>query len=216
MIPKRPSKSLIKEIGLIITLSVVVALVYNFFSTKGIPLIRMEKTTVTIADSVLFGTSTRSDTSRFENKPDSVLANEIPVNAPLHQQALRARDSVIKKNPEIAKPGYTIISLSQLQRLLRERHGILIDARNGDEYTRGHIEGARNIPALDTDRHIEELITIPRDTLMIIYCNGPECDLGHVLVDFLRVLEFTNLVIYEDGWDGWTKANLPVETSNTN
>jgi rhodanese-related sulfurtransferase len=210
---KRTS-SLIREIGLIILLSIVVALVYNYFSARGIPLIREEKEKIIIADSVLFRSSSQSDISSFADKPDSVLAKEIPVNAPLHQQALQMRDSAIRKNPEIEKPSYPMVDLSQLQRLIREHRGIIIDARNSDDYARGHISGARNIPALDTDRHIEELLAIPRDTLMIIYCNGPECELGHVLVDFLRVLEFTNLVIYEDGWEGWTNAQMPVDTSN--
>jgi rhodanese-related sulfurtransferase len=216
MMIERQSRSLLREIALIITLSVVVALVYNHFSMKGIPLIRTDAEKVGIADSVLFRSSSVTDTVPLHDKPDSVLAKEIIVNAPLHQQALRARDSAIRKNPEVAKPVYRIISLSQLQRLMNEHRGILIDARNSDEYIRGHIRGARNIPALDTDRHIDELVMIPRDTLMIIYCNGPACDLGHVLADFLSVLEFTNLVIYENGWEGWTDAKMPVDTSNVN
>ncbi len=188
----------VRESVKIVALAVLLALVYNAFSPKGIPLIRVAPIKVATSDSVLFGPE--SDSSR----------ERVRVIAPLHDSAL-AR---LKAEREISREqGYKIISLGQLQKLLDKRSGLLIDARNEDEFAKGHIKGARNIPGLDAQKHFEELIPIPRDTLILIYCTNPECPLGRMLAEFVGAMEFHKIFLYDDGWDGWEKAGLPADTS---
>ncbi len=60
---------------------------------------------------------------------------------------------------------------------------------------------------------LPRLAVIPRDTLIIVYCSNSECPLGRSLAEFLGVMEFKNLLLYDDGWDGWQKAGMPVDTT---
>jgi rhodanese-related sulfurtransferase len=75
----------------------------------------------------------------------------------------------------------------------------------------GHIIGSRNIPFLGVENYFEKMMDIPRDTLIVIYCNGPDCELGKELADFMTQMGFKHLYLYDDGWDGWEKAKMPFE-----
>lgn len=212
--------SLIREIGLIILLSVFLAITYNTFSPKGIPVIRKEIIKVNAADSILFSSPTRVETSltaidtsnTITNPPEADKA-DVKVIAPLHEKAMRNPDSMAELYAGSRDPVFKIINLQQLKRLLGEQRGILFDAREANEYRQGHIKNARSIPGLEADKHFNELISIPRDTLIIIYCNNPECHLGHMLADFMHQLEFKNIYIYDNGWDEWVEAKMPIDTT---
>ena len=199
------TKQLLREMSIILLASVFLALVYNQFSPKSISLIRIPPEKVATADSLLFSQTTP--------KKDSAQAHpEVPVIARLHERAMKNADSmkaVVGKREKSNR--YKIITLDQLKRLLAEHRGVLIDARGAHEFERGHIAGAKNFPYLEVDKHFEEMMTIPRDTLILVYCSNPECPLGRGLVDFMSQMEFHNIFLYDDGWDGWAKAGLPAE-----
>jgi rhodanese-related sulfurtransferase len=108
------------------------------------------------------------------------------------------------------------ITLAQFKRLVDEGRGVLIDARAPEDFQKGFVRGARNVFGLEADQHFQELAPIPRDTLMVLYCNNPECHLGPMLAEFLKAIGFQRIVIYDDGWDGWVAAGLPVEPYTPN
>lgn len=206
-----PARSVARELGMIVALSLFLGLIYNAFSSRGIPLVRKTVEKVAVPDSILFGKGGRPSVSIDSGGP-----SHVTVIAPLHERALRAQDSMArveasekKKSAELVR----IISLEQLRRLLADGHNVLLDARDADGYRKGHIPGARSMPGLEAQDHFDQLATIPRDTLVVIYCNNPECHLGRMLGEFMSALGFTNLTLYDDGWDGWVKARLPIDSS---
>ena len=195
----------------IVIVAIFLALTYNAFSSKGLSLLRIPPTKIGVSDSVLFANS-RIDT--HVTSTDSVATNDIKVIAPLHEQALRNPDSMkALVHAERENAVYNIITFNQMKRLLAAGRGVLLDARNEEDYRKGHIKGARNIPGQYPDAHFGELAELPRDTLVVIYCNNPECHLGRMLAEFMHVMGFKNMVLYDDGWDGWTKAGMPIDTT---
>lgn len=202
----KTQQSLTREILIIIVLSVLLAFTYNAFSGKRIPLIRKEVEKVNVSDSTLFGSN---------EKKDSTQSSSIKVIAPLHERALANADSMAKvvvaekKDKEI----FRIITLDQMKRLMVEKHPLIFDARDTAAYRKGHVKGARNIFGQEAGDHFEEIVTIPRDTLIIIYCNNPDCHLGRMLAEFMGAIGFTNLLLYDDGWDGWEKAKMPIDST---
>lgn len=185
---------LIKELATIILLSVFLAFIYNTFSSKGLPLIRKSPQKIAASDSALFSSST----SIMENKNRLV-------------DSLKSLLISKSESPEV----YKVVTLEQLQRLLSEHRGYLIDARDSASYNSGHIKGAVNFPGNEPEKYFESLLQIPTDTLVIIYCNNPECHLGHDLIEFMKTLGFNNLYLYDDGWDGWIRASMPIEKSTS-
>ncbi|HMD13231.1 MAG TPA: rhodanese-like domain-containing protein [Bacteroidota bacterium] len=212
-------KNLFRESLMIVIIAAGLAFVYNAVSPKSVPLIRTKTKSETVSDSALFPAPASSPKTSVaaSSSPampqDTVGPNNVKVIAPLHDRALARKDSLEKAIGKKNEPVYKIITLDQLKRLLEQKRGILFDARNDDEYRKGHIKGARNIPALDAGKHFVELAVIPRDTLVLIYCSNSECPLGRSLAEFLGVMEFKNIYLYDDGWDGWQKAGMPVDTT---
>ncbi len=163
------NKSTLNEILSIVVLSVIIALVYNYFSTKSIPLFYTSDKLKVTSDSVLFSHSI-SDT-----------ATDV------------------------------VVTTDQLKEIMKIGNALIIDARNSEPYIKGHIPTAINIPFLDVFNYVETLQSVPRDTLIIIYCEGVHCELSKNLSQFLKGMNFTRMFLYNDGIEGWIAQNLPLE-----
>lgn len=202
----------LREAVLVIALSVGLSLTYNAFSAKGLPLIRVPAVKVEVADSVLF--STLEEVSR-----DTLSAPAPPgakVIAPAHEKAMRNPDSAaaaVRREKKERQTALQVITLDQLKRLLAQRRGVLLDARSEEDFAKGRIRGAKNIFALEVEKYFEQLVAIPRDTMVIIYCNNTDCHLGRSLAEFMETINFTKLYLFDEGWDGWVAAQMPVDTT---
>ncbi|MGD9971776.1 MAG: rhodanese-like domain-containing protein [Desulfatirhabdiaceae bacterium] len=93
---------------------------------------------------------------------------------------------------------------------------LLIDSRPKQaKYDKGHIPTAINIP----DTHFEKmthLLPADKNTLLIFYCEGPECKLSHKSAQKAEAMGYKNVKVYMDGFPGWMKvpghyAEVPVE-----
>ena len=89
---------------------------------------------------------------------------------------------------------------------------VLIDAREPEEYEFGHIEGAINLPFETLDEYKETVLpTIPKDTLIVTYCSGSECDASLMLARYLvGQAGYKNVEIFFGGWAQWNKQKLPI------
>jgi rhodanese-related sulfurtransferase len=68
---------------------------------------------------------------------------------------------------------------------------IIIDVRESNEYDRGHVEGAINIPASKLSPDNQQLQKIPKDEELILYCvTGSRSNLA---INILRDMGYTNL-----------------------
>jgi rhodanese-related sulfurtransferase len=101
---------------------------------------------------------------------------------------------------------YRSVSLSQLQQLIKNKSALIIDARNPEAFQKGHIPTAINIPFLHMFDYMATLIIIPTDTLIVIYCEGINCELSSNLAKAMKDMHFTRIFIYHDGIKGWEDA----------
>jgi len=101
--------------------------------------------------------------------------------------------------------------LSRADLLARLHDGLVtvLDVRPEDEFARGHLPSAVNIPLSELERRLSEL---PRDREVIAYCRGPYCILSFDAVAALRTRGF-RVRRLEDGFPEWKAAGLPVETA---
>lgn len=206
--------SFAREALLIVILASVLALVYNGLSPHGLPLVGVEPRKIPVSDSVLFQSPNIYPGAGDHQGAQTTKSGDAKVIAPLHERAFRNSDSMkALVQASAARNVYRVITLPQFKRLRAERKGILFDARAAEDYKKSRISGAKNIPGQETDHHFEDVVELPRDTLIIIYCNNPDCHLGRILAEFLHAVGFGNIVMYDDGWDGWLLAKEPIDTS---
>lgn len=112
------------------------------------------------------------------------------------QSYFRARDSL--------EP----VSRSALLERLRDGRVTLLDVRPAEEFARGHLPGALNIPLDQLDA---ALCGFTENVPVVAYCRGPYCVLSYDAVAQLRAhgVQATRL---EDGYPEWKAAGFPVET----
>lgn len=99
------------------------------------------------------------------------------------------------------------VSRADLLARLHEGLVTVLDVRPDDEFARGHLPSAVNIPLGELERRLSEL---PRDREVIAYCRGPYCILSFDAVAALRIRGF-RVRRLEDGFPEWKAAGLPVE-----
>jgi predicted sulfurtransferase len=73
-----------------------------------------------------------------------------------------------RTNAQGSGDGVRRISPAEIRETLKKGHAILIDVRNEESYSAGHIKGARLIPVSDIGTRIGEL---PKDKLIATYCS---------------------------------------------
>ena len=90
---------------------------------------------------------------------------------------------------------------------------IFLDAREAEEFKIGHIKGAINLPFDYFDDYWDQVEPLlPKNTLIVTYCSGNECEsslyLARVLIEDFG---YENVEIYYGGWRTWYNNRLPLE-----
>jgi rhodanese-related sulfurtransferase/DNA-binding transcriptional ArsR family regulator len=84
---------------------------------------------------------------------------------------------------------------------------VVLDVRPADEYTAGHIAGARSIPIDDLESAND---TLPKSREVIAYCRGPYCVYADDAVRLLRQRGYRARRL-DTGYPEWHRAGLPTE-----
>lgn len=103
------------------------------------------------------------------------------------------------------------VDLGDLDELLAAG-ALLVDARNSFAYAEQHLPGAVSLPLGEVDDRLGKfLAAVPKDRLLITYCNGFGCpdsfDLG------VRLLKegYRDVRVFEGGFPQWRDAGRPLE-----
>ena len=103
------------------------------------------------------------------------------------------------------------ITLKQAYTLFGE-NVLFIDARDYVEFEIGHIKGAISLPYFDFDDYKSVLESVPKDSPIVTYCDGKDCDLSILLGDKLFELGYEQVYIFFGGWIDWQVNNYPIES----
>lgn len=124
-------------------------------------------------------------------------------------------DADTAKIPEAAgedDPKY--LSIGEAADLYNTPGVIFVDARDEWDYNEGHIKGAVNVPFEgDEQIYLDFVTATPNEQIVVVYCNGAECDLSLYLGRNLEYDGFTNVNIFFGGWSDWKLKELPSEKS---
>jgi rhodanese-related sulfurtransferase len=108
--------------------------------------------------------------------------------------------------PSSEKPGLPM-DLQTALRLYGKAGTVFVDARKGDAFQTGHIEGARHIAY----SFVEPLAKITLDSLrdsksIIVYCNREDSEASKLLAGELAQAGINGVAYLEKGFAGWIKA----------
>jgi len=97
----------------------------------------------------------------------------------------------------------TFITYDQALQFFHAGTALFIDSRHEYDYALGHIKGAINIPLNQFDAHAELIKGLPKDKLLITYCDGVECNSSVALAQKLITTGFFNVKVFFGGWNEW-------------
>jgi rhodanese-related sulfurtransferase len=103
------------------------------------------------------------------------------------------------------------VSLRQIKMLVETRQAVIIDARNEEAYNNGHIPTAINIPFLKMSDYIVTLNSLSTDSLVVVYCEGTNCELSTNLANAMKAMNFTRVFQFYGGIEKWKDSNSPIE-----
>jgi hydroxyacylglutathione hydrolase len=83
---------------------------------------------------------------------------------------------------------------------------ILLDVRELDEYTRGHLPGARSLPQAELASRLAE---VPRDHTLYVVCWSGSRSMQSAR--FLRQQGYDHVVNLTGGTEAWIRAGMPVQ-----
>ncbi|HBB25771.1 MAG TPA: hypothetical protein DCZ59_05845 [Bacteroidetes bacterium] len=205
------TRSMLFEGGLLVIAAIALAAVFNSMNPRQIPWVKKEYERTQ---------ATQNDIQKYlappeatgQNKPVDVTVDQ-PTAAPTKTEAAAptttaapaASPSAEKpKNTFVADPGKVLeIGYDAFVRLISTGSFHLIDARTPEKYSEGHIANAINIYGGEAQSRIPDIIQSPRDRVILIYCDGGECELSHHVADVLKQFGYGPIFIYTGGWAEW-------------
>jgi len=101
------------------------------------------------------------------------------------------------------------IPLTAVEKLVG-KGAVVIDARSAELFEEGHIPTAINIPFENLGPYYAKLSTIPKDTIVIAYCDGGDCELSYDLAVYMIQKEYRHLYVYQGGWAEWEASGKPI------
>ena len=105
--------------------------------------------------------------------------------------------------------GFQEISVDEAYQIFTsDKDYLFIDVRSEDEYSSGHIEAAIHIPVSEIESRLDE---IPKEKMIIAYCNGSSCNRSSQAANILIENGFDQ--VYNLGGGGifeWIDKGYPV------
>jgi len=123
-------------------------------------------------------------------------------------------DSILP-SPSAQKDDPPFLTFAEAQAKYQDPAVIFLDAREPEDYAAGHISRALLLPFEQFDAYwpaVEE--KIPKDSEIVAYCSGAECELSLFLVRHLRELGYTKLSIFYGGWLKWQNEKMPADSGS--
>lgn len=103
------------------------------------------------------------------------------------------------------------LQLGQVFKLYEQNNAIFIDARDQWEFSESHIKGALNIPEFSFTVNDSNIHKVDKESLLVIYCDGDDCDISKRLTNELMKIGYKNSYVFLGGLKEWADAELPIE-----
>lgn len=111
--------------------------------------------------------------------------------------------------PQMAIP--LPLGLMQVKELFDKKGAVIIDARDRNAYGTGHIKGAISLPLMEAASLVPELSDrVPKDAVLIVYCNGYACEDSVDLGKQLLSAGYQTVYYFDGGYPAWLDARYPV------
>lgn len=119
-----------------------------------------------------------------------------------------AKDKPIDMTIEINDPN-TVLQIVQ------QKERVVLDVRHKDFYEMGHLPGALSFPLSDYDQYLDTFLkTMKKDTKLLVYCSGFDCETSHTFANRLVALNYTDVKVFPGGFGQWQEMGFEIEKND--
>lgn len=103
------------------------------------------------------------------------------------------------------------LSLGQVRLRVELGEAVVLDARRPNEYTAGHLPGAKHLEFANFETRYGELADSLQGRPLIVYCSNPHCPLADRLKLKLERESHDPVYLFRGGYSAWVADGLPIE-----
>ena len=92
--------------------------------------------------------------------------------------------------------------------LINREKAVVIDVCGADEYSAGHVVGAKNVPLADLEARLPVVVKNKALPLIMVCASGPRAARA---VAMAKKLGYDNAQVLAGGIKAWSAAGMPVE-----
>jgi histidine triad (HIT) family protein len=207
-----PKSGIVRDAGLIVACALGLAITFNAMNPKSIPWIKKEYERITLDSSEItkYIAPAAPTPSTAAERPTQQQQQQQSQQQTQQQQstasAATASQPAKEQSTFVPAPGVVReITHAQFKAFLASGPYYLIDARGAEKYADGHIANAVNFYGGEAEARIPDMLqSVPKDRVILIYCDGGECELSHHVADVLKRFAYGPIFIYTGGWAEWT------------
>ena len=109
----------------------------------------------------------------------------------------------------LKKKHFETLEYAELKKKIESPNSfVLVDARSQPAFFRQSIETAINLPVEISDADLEDLTAeFDRGFPIVVYCQSRSCSFDEVIAMRLNALGFTNITLYEGGFNDWIRRS---------
>ncbi|KPL07998.1 hypothetical protein AMJ85_09100 [candidate division BRC1 bacterium SM23_51] len=116
---------------------------------------------------------------------------------------------------EAPTQGFSYAGLEEVLAWHEAGEVILVDGREPDEFEKGHLPTALNLPAASFRTGRPELLDyLPETERYVVYCSDLEhCGTAELVAEQLIIYGYKNVAVFREGFEGWKDAGLPLQST---
>jgi len=103
--------------------------------------------------------------------------------------------------------GIPAVSPQQTTLLINHNDALVLDIRDANNFTKGHILGALNLPVAELENKIKQFEKYKDKPVILVYNTGQA---HHKMSRSLKKQGFTDLYYLKGGINAWQQASLPL------
>lgn len=108
-------------------------------------------------------------------------------------------------------PGLNPITPELAYAKMQAKSLVFVDSRHPIEYAKGHIKDAVNVPNEFMVDYLDGFLNdYPPETILVVYCDGKNCDQARQLGEELVFAGYTVVYYLEPSWLAWLNSGKPV------
>ncbi len=107
------------------------------------------------------------------------------------------------------------IGFDRACQFIENQEGIILDARNPEDYDEGHIPGAYLLFFYNMNEYYPTIEEKLRESpSLLTYCSDLNCEDSEFLANELFNLGYSPILVYKGGFEDWKNHQMPVETGS--